>query len=169
MAEQLSPCTTAIEPVLSETTITEPPRDNYWSPRALEPIRYNKKPPQWETWARQLETSPHSLPLEKNLCSGEDTVQAKDKQINIFLKAKKKSFKIQLFCGKCTPVFESLNGRITNYFYFLLCLFINTKICVMLNIKIFLYLHYLDVLFLLLKKIILKLMSFQQSFSSLPI
>ena len=50
--EQLSTCPRAWEPQLL-------------SLRALEPVPYNEKPPQWEARAPRLESSPHMLQLKK--------------------------------------------------------------------------------------------------------
>ena len=39
----------------------------------------HEEPPQWESHALQLESSPHSPQLEKNLCSSKDRAQPKIK------------------------------------------------------------------------------------------
>ena len=63
--DQLSLCTTTIEPVVHslKATTTEPMCCNYWSPHTLEPVLHNRR--SQEACAPQLENSLHSLPLEK--------------------------------------------------------------------------------------------------------
>ena len=73
---------------------TKPVHHSYWF-CALEPRNHNyqahelqllkpscpgarvsqEKPQKWEAWAPQLESSPHSLQLEKSPCSNEDLAQ----------------------------------------------------------------------------------------------
>ena len=78
--EQLSPCATTIEPVLSrvrELQLWKPS-----SPRAC--ALQQEKPPEWEAHTLQLESSPHSLQLEKSLHSNQDSVQPKINKYSFF-------------------------------------------------------------------------------------
>ena len=72
--EQLSLQVTTTEPVpwSPGATTTEPMGRNLIEARVLEPVLRNKRPPQWEAHASQLECNPHLLQLEKSLCSTED-------------------------------------------------------------------------------------------------
>ena len=81
--EQLSPCTTTIEPVLwsPEAAATEA-----WVPRACVPQQ--QKPSQWEACALQLESSPHLLQLKKSPLSNEDPAQSKINKQRFFFKKK---------------------------------------------------------------------------------
>ena len=44
---------------------TKPMNHNYWSPSPRARALQQEKPPQWEAHTPQLESSPHSLQLEK--------------------------------------------------------------------------------------------------------
>ena len=59
----------------------EPRSHNHRSPRALEPVLCNEKPPQSEALTPKLEGSSRSLQLEKSPCCSEDPVQPKIKNI----------------------------------------------------------------------------------------
>ena len=74
-----SPGTTAIEPVLKSpaNTTTEPIRRNYWILCPRVDARQQEKPPAWEAWVPRLESSPHSLQLEKSLHSKKDPARPK--------------------------------------------------------------------------------------------
>ena len=64
---------------------------NYWArPRAQ--AQQQEKPLQWEAYVLQLESSPHSLQLEKSLRSNEDPAQSKINFLKLFFKIYKKIF-----------------------------------------------------------------------------
>ena len=63
----------------------EPENHSYWSPHTLEPMLHKQeKPPKWQLYTVQLESSPRSPQLEKNLHSNEDPAQPTiNKQIKL--------------------------------------------------------------------------------------
>ena len=86
--EQLSPCTTTIEPVLQSPGIA--------ATEALEPVlcdkrRYRNKKP-----ASPLERSLHSPRLEKHLLSNKDPAQPKVNKQNTFFNSGRKIFQVKL-------------------------------------------------------------------------
>ena len=72
---------------------TKPTCHNYWVqvPRARAPQQ--EKPPQWEACTWQLESSPHSLQLEKAYAQQRRPGEAENKLIT--LKKKKDTFILQ--------------------------------------------------------------------------
>ena len=79
----------------SRACALEPESHNYWAHmlRLLKPKHHRahalqqEKPLVWDTCTPQLENSPHSLQLEKSLCSNKDSAQPK----TFFFKLKKKN------------------------------------------------------------------------------
>ena len=95
--EQLSPCTTTVEPVLWSpgATTTEPTCCNHWGLSAIEPVLHSKRGPSTATREWPL------LSATREKCSDEDaddtTLMAERKELkSVLIKVKEESEKVDL-------------------------------------------------------------------------